>query len=255
MPTRQIKLSELSITPVHPSSPIPLYYQVEADLRERLRSASVTSGDLLPTELELARAYKVGRHTVRTALARLAADHLITRKAGHGTVVAPPQDRRQFSLAHSFTQQMRDMGLTPHSRVLHMQVGTIGANDPLPLQTKLGAPSLYLQRLRFGDDEPVGLQNTTVVTEQCAGLEANDFTTHSLYDILYHQFGLTITLIRHAVSAATADKKQADLLSIDVRAPLLVVNTSAFLDTGDIIESSTSYYRADKYEYTTTSSL
>ncbi len=139
MALRQLTLNEFPITPVNPDSPIPLYFQVEADLRELLRSPAVTSGDLLPTELDLAQAYGVGRHTIRTALGRLVSDHLITRKAGHGTVVSASKDRLQFSLAQSFSRQMEDMGLIPRSVVLDKQLSTIGPADPPALQAMAGA--------------------------------------------------------------------------------------------------------------------
>jgi GntR family transcriptional regulator len=251
MSARQLKVGDLPITPVNPNSPIPLYYQVEADLRDLLRSHHVVSGDLLPTEIELSKAYNVGRHTVRTALSRLANDNLISRKAGHGTVVRSPLDRRHFSLAQSFSSQMRELGLVPHSRVLQAQPSTVQPTDARPLLNSVGQPCLHLTRLRLGGDEPIGLQYSTIVTTRCPNLEQYDFATESLYDVLTNRYQLVIAQITHTISALAADKKQAEHLNIETRAPLLVVNTSAYLDDGVLIEFSVSYYRADKYEYTT----
>jgi GntR family transcriptional regulator len=254
MAIRQLTLREFPVTPVNPNSPIPLYYQVEADLRALLRSAGVTTGDLLPTELDLAEAYGVGRHTIRTALGRLVSDHLITRKAGHGTVVSASKDRRHFSLAQSFSRQMEEMGLTPRSVVLEKHMGQLGASDPPAMQPLLGAPCLRLTRLRYGSDEPIALQHSVVITTHCPGLERRDFARESLYDVLSHHYHLYISDITHTVSATTADKKQAEMLRVAVRAPLLRVTTTAYLETGELIELSVAEYRADKYEYTTSHS-
>lgn len=250
MALHQLTLEDFPVTPVNPDSPIPLYYQVEADLRHLLQSPAVATGDLLPTELELAHAYRVGRHTIRTALGRLVNDHLITRKAGHGTVVSAQKDRRHFSLARSFSHQMEEMGFTPRSVVLEKQTGVIGPGDPAALQARVGAPCLHLTRLRYGNDEAIALQRAIVITEHCPGLERHDFARESLYDVLNQNYNLLITDIKHAVSAITADKKQAELLKVDTRAPLLRVTTSAYLESGEIIELSIAEYRADKYEYT-----
>lgn len=254
MALRQLTLDDFPITPVNPSSPIPLYYQVEADLRALLRSPIVSTGDLLPTELDLAEAYGVGRHTIRTALGRLVSDHLITRKAGHGTVVSASKDRRHFSLAQSFSRQMEEMGLVPRSVVLDKQLSVIVPSDPPVFQAMIGAPCLRLSRLRYGSDEPIALQNSIVMTEHCPGIERTDFARDSLYDVLNHQYRLVITDINHTVSATTADKRQAELLRVAVRAPLLRVTTTAFLESGELVELSVAEYRADKYEYTTTHS-
>lgn len=254
MAAHQLSLIEFPITPVNPNSPIPLYYQVEADLRSLLRSPAVATGDLLPTELDLAEAYGVGRHTIRTALGRLVSDRLITRKAGHGTVVSAEKDRRHFSLARSFTRQMEEMGLVPRSVVLEKHLSAVTSSDAPALQPQLGEPCLRLTRLRYGSDEPIALQRAVIITRHCPGLEQFDFVRESLYDVLSHHFHLFITDIMHTVSATTADKRQAELLRVAVRTPLLRVTTTAFLEGGEIIELSVSEYRADKYEYTTTQS-
>lgn len=252
MCARQIHLPDLPIVPVNPASPIPLYYQVEADLRALLKSPHVHSGDLLPTEIELAQAYGVGRHTIRTALGRLAADQLISRKAGHGTIINTPRDQRQFSLARSFTRQMIELGLQPRSVTLHQTDATVQPTDPHALAARVGAPCLHLHRLRFGGDEPIGLQYSLIVTEHCPGLGQRRFEGESLYHTLSHEYHLTITEIKHSITAVSADRKKADLLHVELRAPLLMVHTSAYLASGEIIEFSTSYYRAERYEYTTT---
>lgn len=252
MSAHHISISDLKINTIDTRSPIPLYYQVEADLRAFLNSEAVAAGDLLPTENELAEAYGVGRHTIRTALGRLVNDHLIERKAGRGTVVKSRDDHRRFSLARSFTHQMEAMGLQPRSIVLHTEIRPIQAADPRALCPKVGARCLILERLRLGNDEPIGLQRSFIVLERCAGLERTDFATNSLYETLSNQYRLVITEIKHTVTATTADKRQAGLLQVEAHAPLLVVNTSAYLENDAIIESSVTCYRADKYEYTTT---
>lgn len=255
MSARQLKIEDLSLTVVDPNSPIPLYYQVEADLRAMLTSSRIEPGDLLPTEIELSRAYNVGRQTVRAALARLAADSLIVRRAGHGTVVRPSRDRRRFSLAHSFTEQMRLMGVTPRTIVLSQVSSVIDENAPPALKGSIGASCLILERLRLGDDEPIGLQRAIVMTSHTPELETYDFGSRSLYALLAERYQLVIAEIAHSITAVASDTRQAELLRVDAGVPLLLVNTVAYLDTGDAIEVTTSHYRADKYEYTTTHAI
>ncbi len=248
----QLTVEALPLTVVNTSSPVPLYYQVEADLRALLDSRHVAPGDLLPPENELAEAYHVGRHTIRTALGRLVDDGLIVRKAGHGTVIQSRENLHQFSLARSFTNQISKMGLRPHSVILHSETRRILPTDPRLLLKKVGMPCLILERLRFGDNEPIALQHSYIILERCPDLAQTDFSTHSLYDILNRQYHLVITEITHTITAAIADKRQAELLKVGHGAPLLVVNTSAYLENHELIECTLTYYRADKYEYTTT---
>lgn len=249
---KPLQAEDLPLTPVDADSPVPLYYQIEADLRRLINAGTLPPGATLPPELELCRAYDVGRHTMRMALSRLAADDLIARYAGRGTFVKPQSDRKQFYLDRSFTRQMADMGRQARSEILELMPETIAATAPQPLRNHQGQRSLRLVRLRFGDDEPIGLQCSTIITELCPELDQYDFEQASLYDILARHYNLVISKIHYTVSAVAADQFQAELLQISEGDPLLLVNTTTFLDTGQLIEYTTSYYRADKYEYSTT---
>jgi GntR family transcriptional regulator len=240
----------LPVVPVDPASPIPRYYQVERDLRRLLDEERLQPGAVLPAEQDLCRRYGVSRHTMRMALARLAAEDLITRQAGRGTFVRPRTDRSKFYLDRSFTRQMADMGRTARSEVLRCTTRV-----PLAFRHGLDGPALYLVRLRYGDDEPIGLQHTVIHTRRCPGLDQHDFAAGSLYQVLADAYRLAITEIQHTVGAAVADAPQAARLQVAPGDPLLVVHTVAFAEAGQPIEHTTTYYRADRYEYSTTHTL
>jgi len=252
MAARQIDIDALLITPVDPNSPIPLYHQVELHLRTLITSGSMLPNDLVPPENELSKRYNVGRHTMRMAMSRLVVDGILERHAGYGTTVKAQVDRNRFYLDRSFTQQMADMGMQAKSEVLRTSFGIIDETSPLPLQLKRGAPYFHLVRLRLGDDFPIGMQSTTIITERCPDLQTFDFNNHSLYGVLSNTYKLHINQISHAVSATNADRIASDLLRVPLGDPLLIVKTTAYLEDQDIIEYTYSQYRADRYEYHTT---
>ena len=243
-------LVSLACTPADPGSPLPLYYQVEHDLRRLIEAGKVPPGEALPPEEALRQAYGVSRQTMRTALGHLADEDLIWRRAGQGTFVKARPDPAAFYLDRSFTRQMKDMGRRAHARVLEQST-----HVPAPLRRKLGDNCLYLVRLRFGDDEPIGLQRAIILTDRCQGLHEHDFAVESLYEVLATQYRLRIAEIRHTIGATVADAEQAELLRVAQGDPLVLVNTTALLEDGQVIEYTTSYYRADRYEYSTTHTL
>lgn len=245
-------LANLPITHPDEDDALPLYRQIEDDLRRLIASGALPPGSTVPTEHQLSQAYGVGRQTIRFALSRLVADNLITRHAGRGTFVTPASDRTKFYLDRSFTRQMEELGLTAHARVLEVSAGVISERSPEPLRDHIGAPCLNLVRLRLGSGEPIGLQATVLLTEGCDGIERVDFAANSLYDVLATEYRLPIAEISHTISAAVANDLQASLLQVARNAPLLVVHTTAYLENGRAIEATTSYYRADKYEYSIT---
>jgi GntR family transcriptional regulator len=252
MALKQIQAAELPLRAVDHDSPVPLYYQIEMDIKRLIVSGKLTPGDLLPPENELSRGYQVGRHTMRMALARLATEGLVSRQAGRGTFVRYQPDRTKFYLDRSFTRQMADMGFTAHSTTLSSSQGMLAQDCPQALQLNQGEPYFSMTRLRFGDGAPIAIQSTTILTRLCPGIAACDFNRLSLYDVLSNVYKLAITRIVHTISAAVADVEQADLLGIRVGEPLLVIHTSAYVESGEMIEFTTTHYRADKYEYSTT---
>lgn len=252
MSVRPPKPNQLPITPVDPTSPVPLYHQVEVELQTLITNGTLMPNDVLPPETELCKLYGVGRQTIRMALSRLVTHGMIARQAGRGTFILPQPDRAHFYLDRSFTRQMSEMGMTTHSEVLDTKSDIIGANAPRALRDRQGAPCLQLVRLRYGDDLPIGLHTTTILTDRCAGIHGYDFEHESLYDVLARDYQLAIAEIAHTVTAVVADGKQADLLRVHIGDPLLQVNTTAYLDAHEVIEFTIAYYRADKYEYSTT---
>ena len=82
---------ELGVTRVRPA-----YQQVADQLRDRILDGSLTSGDRLPTEIELSEIFGVSRSTVREALRVLASKDLIrtTRGTTGGTFVARVQSNQ-----------------------------------------------------------------------------------------------------------------------------------------------------------------
>jgi len=243
--------SSLDLSAVDADRPAPLYHQVETDLRRLIRAGELPPGATVPPETTLCDRYGVSRHTVRRALGRLVRDDLIDRNAGRSTFVKPSSERAPFYLDRSFTRQMADMGREARSEVLKERSGRIGTDAPDPLAEHRGMPCLRLTRLRLGDDEPVGLQHATVLTEHCPDLETHDFARRSLYGVLAAEYGLAIAEIRHTVSATTATEEQARHLNVAPGDPLLLVRTTALLDEDQLIEHTTSFYRADRYEYRT----
>lgn len=246
---REKSVEDLGITPVDENSPIPLYHQVHMDLLNLLQAGKLQPGDMLPTEKILSASYQVGRQTLREAVTRLVNKNLLERTQGRGTVVLAGQGRLKFFLDRSFAQQMIEMGVPPHSEVLRIKRQKIDETSPVSLHRKMGSNSLELIRLRFGGDIPICVQYTTIITDACPGLGDEDFEKETLYNLLLTRYRLSITRIDHLVRAVLADEWHKSLLKISGTAPMLLVYTTAYLDNGEPIEASTSYYQADKYDF------
>jgi GntR family transcriptional regulator len=232
-----------------PHSPIPLYHQVYLFLRKMIVSGILKPGEMMPPEMLLVDSLQVGRQTIRQALSTLVTEGLVERFSGKGTFVRDSQPKRDFYLDRSFSQEMAELGRKTHSKVLLQELGFVDESAPESLHKKLGAPCLFLTRLRYGDGMPIGYQQAIVLTEYCPGLEKFDFANDSLYRILSEMFKLEISEIYHIVNAVNATKELARLLNVEIGSPILLENSVTFLANSDPIEATSSYFRADQHRY------
>ncbi|HEX7556251.1 MAG TPA: GntR family transcriptional regulator [Leptolinea sp.] len=250
MPARVRTVNDIPLTPADPASPIPLYHQIYMDLLNLIQTNQLMPDDLMPPEMELMKVYNVSRQTLRDAMELLEKEKLIKRTAGKGTVVLAAQNRIQFIMSQSFAMQMHTMGYKPGSKVLKLNPCIIDQKSPAKLQCKMGSPALELVRLRFANDEPIGVQYTTIVIDSMRDLAENDFNNESLYNLLLTKYRLPINQIDYAVSAVTADPWHQVLLKLEKAEPLLLIQTLTYLDNGSPIEVTASFYRADRFEFT-----
>jgi GntR family transcriptional regulator len=74
----------------------PPHQQVADDLRRRLASGEWAVGDRLPSRAQLAAHYQVGANVLQKAQERLITEGLLEGRAGSGTYVAQPRERRRM---------------------------------------------------------------------------------------------------------------------------------------------------------------
>src|SRR4051812_17605628 len=118
-PDKRSVRSAGKVNPTPEAQPkLPRYRTIAADLSRRIESQEFVPGSLLPSEAELASQFVVTRMTVRQALAGLAAQGVIERRHGHGTVVAPFKLQRQVQRPVGLAEELLSRGLTPTSVVL-----------------------------------------------------------------------------------------------------------------------------------------
>ena len=218
--------------------PVPLHHQVYLDLRSALDTGEWRPGDLLPPERQLAGRYGCSLITVRRALGELTREGRLERTRGRGTTVLRPRIERDFGGTMSFTEEMQDRGLDPETRLVASRPESAGEVVAAALRIEPGSPTLYVERLRAADGEPLLLEQVHLPAEQFPGLLASDLEHGSLYDLLTARYGTRIVRAR-----------EARLLAQKPRTPALLIEGIAFSDRGIPVEFARSYVRGDRTRY------
>ena len=229
--------------------PVPLHHQVYLDLRSALDTGEWRPGDLLPPERQLAGRYGCSLITVRRALSELTREGRLERTRGRGTTVLRPRIERDFAGTMSFTEEMQDRGLDPQTKLIAARPESAGEVVATALQIEPGSPTLYVERLRAADGEPLLLEQVHLPAEQFPGLLASDLEHGSLYDMLTARYGTRIVRSRESLEPVLLRAREARLLGQRLRSPALLIEGIAFSDRNIPVEFARSYVRGDRTRY------
>jgi GntR family transcriptional regulator len=226
---------------------IPLYFQIQRALMEKIRSGELGEGDPLASEEELSRTYQVSRMTARQALHGLKANGYAFSEKGRGTFVTRPKLEKNIMHLQGFTEDMRQRGMEASSRLLAQIV--VAGDDDLREKLKLqsGDPVLRLRRLRLADGIPMAIEESNIPLGLFPGLERIDFETNSLYATLRENYRVSVGYADETIEAVLATRDDANLLTIPAKAGILSISR-IILNAQEIpIESACSRYRGDRY--------
>src|SRR5437016_3576143 len=134
---------------------LPAYQRIQSDLRERIESGELRSGDVVASERDLARIHQVSLMTARHALTSLEREGIVERRQGIGTFVAAP--KIHFNKLMSYTEQMAGRGLTAGSKVLSSKIIENEEEATAHLSLPPRSSVIKLERLRHNAGEPFEL--------------------------------------------------------------------------------------------------
>lgn len=218
--------------------------ELRASLRELI--ANARPGDRLPSERALSRRWNAARMTVRHATDALIAEGLVVRRHGSGTYVLPQPVVRFLGLT-SFTQDMRERGLVPSSRLLRFEVEPADATTAARLRVPVGESVHRFTRLRMGSGEPMAIETVWILSNLVPGLAPSDLDG-SLYELLSSRYGLEPGSADVTIEPVMPDEEARQALGITSRqAGLFMRMTDADRD-GRVMMIADCIYRGDRYQ-------
>jgi len=226
------------------SSPVPLYFQLAQHIEAEIRTGNLASGDRLENEVKIAEELGLSRPTVRAAFSYLVDKGLVLRRRGQGTVVTKGKVSRSVKLTSLF-DDLAEAGKSPTTKVIHNEV--IKASDLVKRALELADDQfvIYLERLRFGDGEPIALMHnfipTSLVTMSNEMLEQ-----HGFYELL-RAGGVFPDHATQRISAKNSSTNESLLLDEPRGTALLTMERTTFDAAGRAIEFGQHVYRASRY--------
>jgi GntR family transcriptional regulator len=231
--------------------PIPLYYQLEQDLRDRIRSGEFSGRAPLPTEQRLCQAYGVSRITVRRALDSLLASGLILRRQGVGTFVSEPGETVKSLRLIGSLDDITAYSAELEGRVLVKETVPAPPQAAEALDLPVGTPVTRLESAFSLRGEPFAHAEFHCPLEVGDLIDDADVIGQaSLLAVVERKLGQRIERADQTVEAALADRRVARYLSVRPRAAVLEVNRTYYTETDRPVIAATVRYHPGRYRYT-----
>lgn len=228
------------------ASPVPLYIQIDEELRGQIDSGELGPLAQVPSETDLAEHFSVSRMTARKALDRLVADGMLFRQPGKGTFVAPTKIAHGASQGLSFSAAMKAQGLSCETRVLEADVVGAPSNVARALALPAGGQAIFLRRLRIVSGDPAAIHLSYMPARLSALLDHD--LTGSLSGMM-SRVGARVERSEDKVEAVLATGEEAQLLNVPEGSPLVLIRGTAYSTGNEPVRYTEALYPGGRWQF------
>jgi GntR family transcriptional regulator len=229
-------------------SPIPIYFQIQEYIREKIKKKEWEPGSMIPSERILTETFDVSRMTIRQAIQGLVDEGILARKRGSGTFVNDQKVEQPLQSMISFTRLMESTGMKASAKILSFAERKATETEANVLGIEAGSMVFYLERIRLGNDIPIAIEASVIPAHLAKGLTEKDAEL-SLYQFLQEKAGLVFGDAKQSIEAISADEHTAELLAIVPGSPILLIERVAALRNGLPFEYVHSYYAGNRFKF------
>ncbi|MDB5754244.1 MAG: hutC, partial [Massilia sp.] len=181
------------------------------------------------------------------AVRELTAEHVLTRRQGSGTYVAPKKYQATLVEIKSIADEIRARGHVHRSHLRLLEAGKAG--EPLARQFELAAGSLLFHSVivHFENDIPIQLEDRWVNPACAPRYLEQDYSVITPNQHLMEAAPLQGAT--YSIEALAAPREVAEMLAIDARQSCLVLRRRT-TSAGQVASVVTMWHPGGLYQYT-----
>jgi GntR family transcriptional regulator len=237
--------SDLDLHPLRGTGSTPLWLQLKHALRD-LVTFDLQPGDKIPSETELCEHYDLSRITVRQSISALVDEGFLQKQQGRGTFVLASRLAEPLADPEHFLLSGFDAEDPEHIR-LH-SVETVPAPDWITAKLGLRSSEMVhkIRKVLSPDGQPAAFRTSFIPVRIAPRLpQAN--LSQPLYMLVEKFYDVDAVEADEIIEFIVADDFRADMLNVPVGHPLILVERIIYSHTGEVLECSRAYYRADRF--------
>lgn len=200
---------------------VPLYKKLLEDLKKAIDDGRYKTGELLPSENDLCKAYRTTRPTVRQALAELTNSGHIIRYQGKGSIVSEPKRGLGIMSVSGVTAGVGNQSL----KTVILKKPT-KQSWPFILTEELTdgekqAGCIYFTRVRYINNVPVLYEETFITDIKLPRFTSRNLENRSFLNILHEQYQIDVIGGEQKIWAVKADKTISKILKLRINTPIV----------------------------------
>ena len=237
---------------INRDSPVPVYYQVAADLRSRIIHGEWGMNGQIPSENELVQQYEFSRVTIRQALAELEKDGIIKRYRGKGAFVNENPSQFLHELKYSLVTGNYELQGEQRMRAEVLEIvkfpDTYKAVE-WALELEPGSAVVYFKRLFYLDEKTIAIGKSWLPADLVPGLEEEGLINNSLSKTITERYHLNAVHVDDVLETVRPTMNEIKLLDATYDSTLILIKGLSRLDNGRPLEYSNTYWLGDRVRF------
>lgn len=194
---------------INHNSPLPLYYQLREEIRNKILTGEWEYGYEIPSEPQICSTLDLSRTTVKQALDGLVNEGLIIRKRGKGTYVNYLQYDYKLMDEPNFFMQLAESGHIQESIVLEKGYRPASKEACQALDIPLETEVAYFKRVRCVDGVPLIIQTVYILKEYDCQVLDQDLEKISFHKYLEDRNSFTLDHFNMKISSIIMSQEDA----------------------------------------------
>lgn len=225
---------------------IPKYQIIENDIIDQIHQGILKDEQSIPSENSLMTKYNCSRVTVRQALGNLQYKGFIYKRQGSGSYVKHATALHKHPAMKSFSEDMIELGKKPSSQVTTFNITMAGENIASLLKIKKEDKVYYIERIRYADDIPMMFERSflSVAMHPDLSFRIMEGSKYKYAD----DHGFAIDCSHQRVYPVFPSEYIADSLKISPKQPVLKINNTVYLKSGNVFEYTELFLNPDHYQ-------
>jgi len=255
----QVQANKKSVPPPPASSAesLPLYRQVKRELQNIMEAGHYGPGKPLPSEATLARELQVSIGTLRHAVDELVHEHVLVRRQGKGTFVAP-HNRARFMFQFFHVEPRWDPEDDTPKEPEFPDIQCMAFSRDKADEAEARALRIRRGETVFRIENRLALRGRVVVHDRLAlsaamfrNLTEKRFVERpgTIYALFQTDFGITVLRAQERARAAAAGKAVARVLGVAAGAPVMEVHRLALTFGDKPVEYRVSTINTEAHDY------